>query len=34
MIKKLDEVFMAKDMREAEHNYLEYYDKLEFKRKK
>jgi hypothetical protein len=34
MIKKLDEVFMSKDMREAEHNYLEYYDKLEFKRKK
>lgn len=34
MIKKLEEVFMAKDMKEAEHNYLEYYDKLEFAREK
>lgn len=29
MIKKLNEVFIAKDMKEAKYNYLEYYDKLE-----
>lgn len=34
MIRKLKEVFMAKEMKEAEHNYLEYYDKLEFEREK
>ncbi len=34
LIRKVDEVFMASSMKEAEHNYLEYYDKLEFKREK
>lgn len=34
LIRKVDEVFMASSMKEAEHNYLEYYDKLEFIRKK
>ena len=33
MIKRVDEVFIAKNMDEAECNYLEYYDKLEFLRK-
>lgn len=32
LIRKVDEVFMASSMKEAEYNYLEYYDKLEFKR--
>ncbi len=34
LIRKVDEVFMASSMKEAEYNYLEYYDKLEFKREK
>ena len=34
LISKIDEVFMASSMKEAEHNYLEYYDKLQFKREK
>ena len=33
-IEKLDNVFIAKNMEQAEHNYLEYYDKLEFKKEK
>lgn len=32
LARKVDEVFIASSMDEAEHNYLEYYDKLEFKR--
>jgi len=31
LLQKLDEVFIAKDNKEAEHNYLEFYDKLENK---
>ena len=34
LIRKCDDVFMASSYKEAEHNYLEYYDKLEFKREK
>ena len=34
LIRKVDEVFMASSMKEAEHNYLEYHDKLQFKRDK
>ena len=30
LIRKIDEVFIASSMKEAEYNYLEYYDKLEF----
>lgn len=34
LIREVDEVFLASSREEAEHNYLEFYDKLEFKRKK
>lgn len=33
LIRKIDDVFYAESMEEAEHNYLEFHDKLEFEGK-